>query len=355
MFLMLTALANELIYLSFFAIYHGADYLKSIKISFINLFIVSLSADFLLLILFYFLAFRLIKKQKTTSRKYILIIILAAIIFSITLLLLPPSPMEINDIYNYIIQARMINEYGANPYKEQSFHYSFDPLYPYAEVFGGQTSVYGPLWLIISTLPNKLAKENIWLNAILFKFTAILFNLGCLYLIWKILGKIKPQFQILGSLIYAWNPFILWQTANNGHNDIVMVFFILLAIYLITNKKYIWVIPALILATLVKYVSLILIPFFLFYLLKNKRGRKEKIDFLIKVVGISLIFAVIIFIPFGFGNYIITGPLNLSRVFDLENLPPIPFLIFTLTNHIEITSFISILIFGLILDRKSVV
>ena len=51
------------------------------------------------------------------------------------------------------------------------------------------------------------------------------------FLIWLIVGRLSPHRQLLGTLLYAWNPLCLLEFCASAHNDAVMLTFLLLGIY----------------------------------------------------------------------------------------------------------------------------
>ena len=104
----------------------------------------------------------------------------------------------------------------------------------------------------------------------LFKSTTFLVFLACLYLIWKLT---KKNFWVL---FFGLNPFILFDILTNVHNDIFMILFVLLALYLgLKNKKMTLSIACFTIATTIKYVSILLVPFFVIYVLRKEPIKKR--------------------------------------------------------------------------------
>lgn len=71
------------------------------------------------------------------------------------------------------------------------------------------------------------------------------------------------------AVAIAWKPYVLWRVAGNGHNDIVMMAFALVAVWFAVGGAWRWVLPALAASILVKYVSLLLVPAFAIFLLRR--------------------------------------------------------------------------------------
>lgn len=72
-------------------------------------------------------------------------------------------------------------------------------------------------------------------------------------------------------LLYALNPIILLEGLMDVHNEIFMITLILCAIYYTIRKKNLWhAVLFLALATAVKYFAILLLPFLVLYLLREK-------------------------------------------------------------------------------------
>lgn len=159
----------------------------------------------------------------------------------------------------------------------------------YNNYWSNTTSVYGAVWTSICSLISLLSFGNVDLGLFIFKIINVFIHLGNAYLLYKISRKkIFP-------IVYGLNPFILIESIANVHNDVYMVFFILLAIYELLKKKKI--IPSLIclaVATDIKYIAILLLPIIVIYHYKDK-------DFKIRIIKCfecGLLFLCIAFIPY---------------------------------------------------------
>ncbi|KKU88533.1 MAG: hypothetical protein UY18_C0012G0016 [Microgenomates group bacterium GW2011_GWF2_47_9] len=66
--------------------------------------------------------------------------------------------------------------------------------------------------------------------------------------------------QVTSQLFFALNPLILYEWLGNGHNDAPMLSLLLLSLYLLTLKKKVWALFALLLSIGIKYVTIFLLP-----------------------------------------------------------------------------------------------
>jgi len=186
-----------------------------------------------------------------------------------------PYPVG-NDVFRYVWEGYVQN-LGFNPY-------NFSPLHPaLAEVARGDlyviwqqinhpeiSAAYPPVTLLVFRIIA-------WLNPDPFYFKAVMigFDIGVMI----VLMLMIQQRRVLPSrlLFYAANPLVLLYISGEGHLDIIQVFFLCLALYLILRQKS----PAigflmLGLAILSKYFAVVALPF-----LVNGENRTKSLAVLI--------------------------------------------------------------------------
>lgn len=127
--------------------------------------------------------------------------------------------------------------------------------------------VYGPVWSLICKGLTSLSFGNIDIALLIFKLASLAMYIGSIYLIYRITKK------KLFMLLFALNPVVLFDGLSNVHNDLFLVFFILLALYFVLKRKKLSLaVAAIAIATGIKYLSILLLPFLILY-----RLRKEKV------------------------------------------------------------------------------
>ncbi len=246
------------------------------------------------LLLFYFLIYKATLKDKKALKENFKIVIFFFILFQITLLILPP--IGSSDTYNYIFSAKILTHYQQNPFLTAPINFPNDQLINLIQKKSiNESLVYGPLWLIISAFPTILANGTVFFGVLFFKLLAILFNIGTCFFVFKIIKQIKPDYKYLGTMLYAFNPLILFEVANNGHNDIAMMFFVILSIFVWLKKKYYLSLILLICAVLIKLVSILLLPIFILITLNEIVGLNKKIKFFINSAIIFCAIAALIY------------------------------------------------------------
>ena len=209
----------------------------------------------------YYLAFRLCPSGTTISAAYrrttLAIIFLGAAVFSTALLFM--YPVTAADLFDQIFRGRITTHYSANTFLMTPSAFDGDPFLPYV-AWSGEGSPYGPIWELLAAIPSKLAGDSLWNNIIYFKLLVIFFFGASSFLIYKILRTLRAEWALRGALFFAWNPLVLFEVAGNGHNDAVLVTFVLAAMYFLVRGLRAGVLPALMAGVLTKFIPALVVP-----------------------------------------------------------------------------------------------
>ncbi len=245
---------------------------------------IALFAFFSVLFLMYFQILKKRKQLLETPKKIFAYIIGISILFTIII------PYTSKDIYAYIANGWTAAHYGVNPYDvsvgevEDIYGRQDQMLQKVADVWRYEKLTYGPLWALISRILVSVSFGNVFCALIIFKMVSLGMHIVNCVLIYKITKKNLPM------LLYGLNPVILFEDLSNVHNDFYMTFFILLGIYFVTRKKNLFLAVASIgMATAIKYVPILLLPFIVIYGVRQKEIKNRiKICFycVIEYVGI---------------------------------------------------------------------
>ncbi len=217
------------------------------------------------------LAIYIAPKVQLSQRGMLLITLGGAAIFGLTLVLLPSLPSD--DVFSYILYGRISAVHGANPLISTPADFANDPFLTLV-FWRDVRSVYGPVWLLLSAGVSWLAEGlggSLALYVVLFKLLGFAAHLTNAWLIWRILGRLAPERRLQGTLLYAWNPLCLLEFCASGHNDAVMLTLLLLAVYWLLLE---WEVAALVafgLSISIKYVPLVLVPFYLALVVRRLR------------------------------------------------------------------------------------
>lgn len=181
--------------------------------------------------------------------------------------------------------GRADSSFAENPYENyfnevQQCHKE-DPIITEAPSLN-VVYTYGPLWRNICKALSTIQLNKMNEMLYLYKFVNVLIHLLNCVLIYKI-SKDK---KILKLGIYALNPLIIFECLINCHNDIFVLFFVLLAIYLKQKDKIGLGVVSILLGTLIKYVPVIFLP----YIIGNKKIKNYivyLVGFVIGYLGLS--------------------------------------------------------------------
>src|SRR6185295_7352884 len=103
--------------------------------------------------------------------------------------------------------------------------------YPIGLSWYDQPSPYGPGWSLLTLVVSPLliwGDHDIAALIALKALSAVAF-LGTAVVIYRLVARTSPGWELFAVLLFAWSPFVVLRTAGNGHNDMTMLFFALLA------------------------------------------------------------------------------------------------------------------------------
>jgi Gpi18-like mannosyltransferase len=215
-------------------------------------------------------------------------------------------PLVSKDVYSNIFYAKIAARYGSNPYIITPQRFASDQLMAYVSLNWKNTAiVYGPLHTYLSIFMNLVAGHGITANIYVFKGAMAIFHLINTLLVWGILAYLAPGRQRFGTMIYAWNPLALIIGVGGGHNDLMMMTFVLIALFfLVRGKKW----PGyvfLCLSVMVKYITIILVVALIIYLIFRKTRTRDRLRDLFIYSAIFAAIFFILFLPFweGFNTF----------------------------------------------------
>ncbi len=234
------------------------------------------------LFIFYILFLYLAKKGKMEIRK------ITTLIFLTFIILVFSYNAFSYDLFNYIFDAKIITHYQQNPYLHKPLDFASDPMLNFMR-WTHRLYPYGPSWLVL-TVPLTFAGANFFLPTFfLFKLLMGLSFLGSCLLIYKISEILFPQNKIFNTVFWAFNPLIIVEGLVSAHNDIPMVFFALLSIFLYLNKKKLYSFLSLLFSVGIKYSTGVLLP--ILFLVSYLEKTKKKINWE-KIFIFSVLFSV---------------------------------------------------------------
>ncbi len=228
-----------------------------------------------------------------------------------------------SDIYSYASYGRLLAFYSANPYFVPPSAFPHDAIYNWV-YWKDTVSIYGPIWTSVSTLLSFLSgtgQMGVIFTFRVFAFAVHLLNTALVAANLRSMGR-SHRLVSVGTLLYAWNPLVLAESSLGAHNDVFMVTFLLLGLFLCTRSElrgtfmrphgYIPPLVAFTFSTLIKFSAAPAIAVFIIallcYVLRSTRrpdGRLSWRPALVAGVTASCISGALILVlygPFWFGH-----------------------------------------------------
>ncbi len=243
----------------------------------------------------YLLAYRLVRQWE---RPFPLPLILITTLL-LALPLIQTYPINANDIYRYVIRGRINSIYGQNPFTTPPDTIAGDPFLPFAGEWTNATSPYGPVWETLALIVTDISRDNLYLGLVLFKSVGLLVHLGVAMLIWRLLAGQAAVERAARTLLWAWNPALLLMFVVDGHNDVLMLFWLLLGWWLMQRQRRTAGFIAMLLGALTKPIGLLPLPFFFLWAWRQASDSQARWRFLLGSVvgGGTAVF--LAFLPFG--------------------------------------------------------
>jgi hypothetical protein len=216
------------------------------------------------------------------------------------LVLLFMYPVTAGDVFDYTSQIRVLTIYHSNPLTVPPAAFPHDPFLPFNS-WPQMPASYGPLWALFSALVSQPAGNNLFAAVIAQKLLSIVACLGCLGLVWWLAKQLCPERRWQAFVFVAWNPLVLFEVGANGHNDVLMVMFMLAGLAALLATRWYWqalTLPLLAASVLVKWTSVLLIPLAIIYLLRGARARRWGLAPLGIGIALTAALAIPVIMPF---------------------------------------------------------
>lgn len=194
----------------------------------------------------------------------------SAILFRLLLLFAMPALSD--DVYRFVWDGRLL-AHGTNPY----LYLPADILNTDIATAVGLTNslfrqlnspsyytVYPPLNQALFGLAARLSGGSLLWNVVWLRVPIVLSELGTMWLLVKLLRRLNRNPNV--ALLYGLNPLVVLELTGNVHFEAVMIFFTLLAVWLLVTGRLAASAGALGLAIGAKLLPLILLPLILRYL-----------------------------------------------------------------------------------------
>ncbi|MCY7410302.1 MAG: glycosyltransferase 87 family protein [Chitinophagales bacterium] len=213
-------------------------------------------------------------------------LIVAAIFFRITFLFSIPALSD--DYFRFVWDGNLITK-GVNPYLQIPSVFIQQNGNEYLQrLLDGMNSpnyfsVYPPIGQFLFAVVAFLSPNNLYGSVIILHFFCVAAEAGSIFILIKLLSQFQlPKKNVLW---FALNPLVIIELSGNVHLEAILIFFLLLAVYLLVLKKNLLSSIAFAFAVCIKIVPLMFLPF----LIKRLKARSI-IYFLITAIVCALLF-----------------------------------------------------------------
>jgi alpha-1,6-mannosyltransferase len=187
------------------------------------------------------------------------LIVILGLALAMRLLLVGQELFLSTDIYRYIWDGR-VQAAGINPY----VHVPADPalaalrdaaIYPYINRAGYAVTAYPPVaemfFLLVTRIAESLTTMRLAMVACEVVTVMVIIDLAR-----------KLERPVTAVVAYAWHPLAIWEIANSGHVEGLMVALLMLGVWLLVRARAVAGAVAVALAVLVKPYAVLALPAF---------------------------------------------------------------------------------------------
>jgi len=214
--------------------------------------------------------FQMLKRENNIKK----ILIFPIVFLFVTLF---SFPVLSTDIFDYVLTNEQVAVCRTNIWALPPSSCPTGPLILMTS-WSNITSPYGIVNQFFYNFSGIIGGKDLLLSVVANKLLVTFFGIGVIIVLYKFFKEYSPNNLTRGLILFAWNPLFIIETAGNGHNDIIMVFFVLLAIYFWKKSP---ILSGFFLAVSIqtKFMSVFLLPFVVLYMVL-KRQFKQLFEFL---------------------------------------------------------------------------
>lgn len=190
--------------------------------------------------------------------------VVAGYAFALTLVAALVPAFHSTDLYVYVNIGWQQAGYGVNPFQVLLYEMPkglTDPMfYPQWQFV---PCSYGFLFALETRAACAISGPDNGIAVLVLKTIAAACFLTLGFVVWvggRALGRPDP---IRGAFLVLWNPLLLLHCVSNAHNDLQFGLGVAVAVVGFARGRWLIVFPALATASLIKYISVVLVPFFL--------------------------------------------------------------------------------------------
>ena len=188
-------------------------------------------------------------------------------------------PYDSTDVFQYMGMGWAQAHYGLNPYTNVLRDIPGvlnDPMIKNGWMQTNKNAwldlplVYGFVFASLIKGIAWLGQGSWWLTLALLKLVNAAAYLGASALLWFLSGSLGQRRRDVALYLFTWSPLILLHHIANAHNDLLVGYLVLLAIYFTVNRRGFWAPAVLVIATMLKYATFPIIPIALVFVLRRE-------------------------------------------------------------------------------------
>jgi hypothetical protein len=183
--------------------------------------------------------------------------IICVVALAMRLIVLSVDPILSEDIYRYVwdgrVQAAGINPYRYIPVDAALAHLRDAVIYPKIDRASYANTIYPPVAQMFFLAVTRIAESITVMRLAL---------IGCEIVTFLALIDLLRRFNkpVTLAVAYAWHPLAVWEVANNGHVDALMVTLVMIGAWLVARHRRVAAGVFVALAALVKPYAIAALP-----------------------------------------------------------------------------------------------
>lgn len=199
-------------------------------------------------------------------------------------------PIFAIDMLMYGVRTRLWLFHHANPFLVPPAAFPSDPWVGLAGEWITATSGYSPLWEVVALVPALVAGPQRFLVHLWgLKVIALVAYLADVWILSLLVRDLYPGASAARLVYFAWNPLVLLELVGNGHNDGLMMTFVLLALWLVVRERDLAAHVAVAGGVLIKVTPLFLWPLLWLWGLARRRTWRGRARYTATVAVIVLL------------------------------------------------------------------
>lgn len=170
-------------------------------------------------------------------------------------------PLGTEDIAYYFSSGKVLSQH-VNPYVDP-WVFQVDFAYPRLSIPEVGSFSYGPIMADIFLWLYKLSAGQVLVFMLLWKFFMLLVLAGCAAFTMKLANLFSNSKETIAwYMLWFAQPIFLFEWVVNGHFDGLWLLSFFLAIYAAHSKRWWLVVPALVTGVWIKFIPILVSPFF---------------------------------------------------------------------------------------------